>query len=314
METAGVRLSGVTINRVTGINAKFIHDNKIGEGAIVEIIRSGDVIPKIVKVVKPVKPSMPSVPWVWDDNGVHAIAVKRNKEQINELNIKHITFFLRQSGVEGINEASVLKLVEGGLTTLKDIVWADIDDIQRIPGLQGVAGQKIHRTINRILKVDKIPLATYMSASGVFGKGMGRTRLEALIQQNPGIMKRKLSKSSLYNMAMMIPGFSSTLSRQFAEKFPLFVEFAEDLKLKYKLPEKPKSDGKFAGEVVVFTGFRDRDLERRITSKGGKIGSSVTKSTTRVVYKGKDSSKYKKAITNGIPTYTQDEFMQWMNL
>ena len=32
--------------------AKFIVDNKIGPGAQVEIIRSGDVIPKIEKVIK----------------------------------------------------------------------------------------------------------------------------------------------------------------------------------------------------------------------------------------------------------------------
>ena len=38
-------ISGNKITYVTGFNAKFIEDNSLSVGAIVEIIRSGDVIP-----------------------------------------------------------------------------------------------------------------------------------------------------------------------------------------------------------------------------------------------------------------------------
>jgi NAD-dependent DNA ligase len=40
-----VELGGVTITYATGKNASFIEKNKIGIGAIIELIRSGDVIP-----------------------------------------------------------------------------------------------------------------------------------------------------------------------------------------------------------------------------------------------------------------------------
>jgi len=46
-------LSGATISNVTGINAQYILDNKIGKGAIVEVTRSGMVIPKITCIIKP---------------------------------------------------------------------------------------------------------------------------------------------------------------------------------------------------------------------------------------------------------------------
>ena len=42
-----VNIGGAKINYATGFNAKFIQDNKIGLGAVIKIIRSGDVIPKI---------------------------------------------------------------------------------------------------------------------------------------------------------------------------------------------------------------------------------------------------------------------------
>lgn len=43
-------IDGTTVQRVTGFNAKYILDNQIGEGTTVYIVRSGEVIPKIVKV------------------------------------------------------------------------------------------------------------------------------------------------------------------------------------------------------------------------------------------------------------------------
>ena len=55
-----VAIGGVEIKRVTGNNAKFIVDNKIGPGAQVEIIRSGDVIPKIEN----------SVIGLWDSGNI----------------------------------------------------------------------------------------------------------------------------------------------------------------------------------------------------------------------------------------------------
>ena len=54
-----VELGGVTITYATGKNASFIEKNKIGIGAIIELVRSGDVIPDIKKVVVPAKKSLP---------------------------------------------------------------------------------------------------------------------------------------------------------------------------------------------------------------------------------------------------------------
>ena len=50
-----IKLSGVTIEYATGKNAQFIEKNRIGVGAVIQIVRSGDVIPDIIKIVKPDK-------------------------------------------------------------------------------------------------------------------------------------------------------------------------------------------------------------------------------------------------------------------
>lgn len=49
-----VELDGATITKCTGLNAKYIKDNKIENGAVVEIERHGQVIPYINRVINPV--------------------------------------------------------------------------------------------------------------------------------------------------------------------------------------------------------------------------------------------------------------------
>lgn len=46
-----VTIDGVTVSAVTMYNAKFVEENKIGIGAHIRVIRSGDVIPKITEVI-----------------------------------------------------------------------------------------------------------------------------------------------------------------------------------------------------------------------------------------------------------------------
>lgn len=48
-----VELDGSVVSRVSGYNYKYVVDNKIGEGAIVTMVKSGDIIPQIISVDAP---------------------------------------------------------------------------------------------------------------------------------------------------------------------------------------------------------------------------------------------------------------------
>lgn len=56
-----VNLSGATISKATGFNAKYILDNKIGKNSVIRIQRSGEVIPDIKEIIKSSFPDLPSV-------------------------------------------------------------------------------------------------------------------------------------------------------------------------------------------------------------------------------------------------------------
>ena len=68
-------------------------------------------------------------------------------------------------------------------------------------------------------------------------------------------------------------------------------------------------------EIVVFTGFRDKELEEKIVESGGQIKSSVSSNTTILVCKDEsvkngDSGKIKDAKKKKIKIITKDELIK----
>ena len=124
-----VKISGVTISKATGYNGRFIVDNNIGPGAIVTIIRSGDVIPKIINVVKisdSGKPDLPNILYKWTDTHVDLIVSEEDKEDNQEISnkmcVKRITRFFEKLNIKEIGQSRVQKLFDNGIDTLIKII------------------------------------------------------------------------------------------------------------------------------------------------------------------------------------------------
>ena len=70
-----INLGGVKIEYATGFNGAFIKNNKIGIGAVVKLVRSGDVIPHILSVSIPASEAkMPSQSYKWNQTNVDIIS------------------------------------------------------------------------------------------------------------------------------------------------------------------------------------------------------------------------------------------------
>lgn len=85
IEIEPVDLVGVTITFCTGFNAQFIRDHNIGPGAVIEITRSGDVIPFCQKVVKGTTAQMP----VGDNEWVGVDLRMKNFQWNEEVQLNH---------------------------------------------------------------------------------------------------------------------------------------------------------------------------------------------------------------------------------
>lgn len=72
-----IQLSGTNVQACTGYNAQYIKENNLGPGSIVEVMKSGEIIPNIVRVLKSTQANLPTVcpecgePLSW--SGVHLV-------------------------------------------------------------------------------------------------------------------------------------------------------------------------------------------------------------------------------------------------
>ena len=128
-----VRLAGVNVYRATAHNAKMVKDMGLGPGAKVMIVRSGEVIPKIVEVVKAAKPQFPPADqWEWNATKVDILAKRGVSAEVdNYVKTQRLASFVGAMGVEGVKAGLGAKLVEAGIDNPLRLVKATIPQLQK---------------------------------------------------------------------------------------------------------------------------------------------------------------------------------------
>lgn len=319
-----VRIGGTNITYVTGNNAKFIVDNKIGVGARILLVRSGDVIPKIERVIEPAEViGMPAEDtYEWNETNVD-IMVKSGVEN-EEVQIKKINNFFTKLETDFMRIGNIRKLYNAGYKTIRDYVELKASDVEKLDGFQKRSAQKIEESIQKSLK--EASAIELMGASNVFSRGFSRKRLAGIVEAYPDAFDLTIPESERRQGLLAVPGLASKTVDKFITNLPLYYQFAEENKLptpsltvqkepvneNITIPENIQNDGpSLAGVRVLFTGFRDKELEQRIKARGGEIASSVNKKLSVLIIKDrvKSSTKVKKAESLGIPIMTRDEFI-----
>lgn len=308
----GVKHAGVTITYATAHNAAYVRDNGIGPGAVLELQRSGDVIPFVLRVIKKVKPQLPKGKWEWTSSGVDIQTI--GAESI-ERTLQKLTHFFAALGVENVGYGVISKLHDAGLTSVPDILAASVRDLQEIEGFQNRMAQKVYDSIHKALSAVTLPQLAY--ASAIFDRGLGREKFGALFAEYGDEMFdwKGWTVEDVVEEVASIQGFGVKSARQFATGIKEFLRFFSLIKkwVTLKRPEKARS-AKLKGKVIVWTGFRDAQQEQRVTSNGGKVGGSVSKDTTILVTKSLDatSSKAVKAKQLGVKVMSRSQFDAWL--
>ena len=306
-----INLGGVRIEYATGFNGAFISDNKVGVGAVVELIRSGDVIPHIRKVtVSADQAKMPNMPYKWNDT--HVDIMLENMESDETVREKNITGFFKGIEVDGLGAGNVARIIQSGFDTVPKIIKMTMDDYLHVEGFKKTMATKIYNGIRE--KLGTAPLVSIMSASNIFGRGFSDKRLELIMEAQPTILVSKEPASGKVAKIAEIKGMSTKTAEAFVEKIPAFIEFIHETGLDDKLvPEKKAAVDEshpLFGKSIVMTGFRDTDLQDKLKNVGAKLGSSVSKNTFIVLVKDKEDETGKAADARklDITIMTPDEF------
>ena len=324
-----IKLGGVQITYATAHNAKYVFDNKIGPNAIIEITRSGDVIPYIVRTIKPAREAqMPLAEnfgeWTWNKSGVDIVL---NSDEMGEVQlVKILAYFVKKLNIKNVDESTFKTLVENGLISeLADVFKLKKSKLLELDGFQEKKASKI---INELESgFDKMTLADLMIASNIFGHGFGEKKIQKILSVHPDIilLAKKKPKEELYKMIVNISGFDEITANQFIEYLPDFNDFFDN-----KIPKnihnrlmaytnKPSNTSNVEkplnGLKFVMTGFRNKLWEKLITDNGGEITSSVSKNTSVLICESysDSSSKIEKARQNSVLIKDKKDFITYMN-
>lgn len=302
-----VDLVGVTIQNLTGFNAKFIRDSGIGPGAKIQITRSGDVIPFILGVVEPVAPQMPDDDTaVWTDTGVDLIVADASKN--STVMFERLNDFFASVDVPHLGDGNLMKMFEMGFDTPEKIIELTQQDISSLVGSAAI-GKKIHTGLRE--KLTNIPIYVLMGSHHAFGRGVGVRKMKKLYEAFEG----DVAMMEHANEIIAVEGFDTKTATKIAAGFRPFMEFLTKISPYVTLAKyEAKKQGHLTGKVFVFTGFRSKELEEKIVNAGGTMGSTVSSKTTYLVTAEPNSTSGKavKAREIGVQVIGQQELTEML--
>ena len=320
-----IHLGGVKIEYATGFNGQFIQENKIGVGAVIEIIRSGDVIPHIRKVTTPAtQAKMPNVPYKWNDTHVDVMLEDIESDEV--VKAKNITGFFKGIEVEGLSSGNISRIIQAGFDSVAKILQMTPQDFLQVEGFKEKTAQKLYTNIQT--QVQKAPLVTIMAASNIFGRGFSDKKLELILDEYPDVLQDtnniQQAKQTKIQKIAAIKGMAAKTAETFVDKIPAFLAFVQEAHLESKLQQQQTQQDQQSlikkqidqshplyNKSIVFTGFRDKQLEEQVKAKGGKIGSSVSKNTFIVLTKDPldETGKVLEAKKLNVKIMTPEEFI-----
>ena len=317
VKIAPVYLMGSVINYATAHNAKFIVDNKIGKGSIINITKSGEIIPKIISVVKGSNPEMPDVKYHWNKNNVE-ISIENETEDKQK---QKLLCELKSNNIKFFNQKAADKLVDNGIYDICSIIGEE-DLIIKLFGK--VMGAKMIKSLKDNLMLSGIE--ELMVGSGIFGRGIG---IKKLMLANK-IDIRDWDEKRLIE----IKGLGKENVKLLVDGKEMFIKYYSALKNKcelngIKIAELIKESGnenisednkdnindcdnkqKLLNMKIVFTGFRNKELENEIIKNGGLIVNSVSGKTNILIVDKleSNSSKINKAKQLKVDIVTEEQF------
>jgi NAD-dependent DNA ligase len=318
VEIEPIKLGGVTIKHATGFNGNFIESNKIGVGAIIEIIRSGDVIPYIKSVITPAEtPKMPNIPYTW--NSTHIDIMIDNFDTNETLIEKRITNFFTTLEVESLSSGNVKRIMKSGYNTIPKILRMTKQDFGKVEGFKEKMAEKVYTSIRD--KVNNATLVQIMVASNMLGRGLGERKLAPIMNTFPDILTSSESKQSKVSKLQTINGIGKENATSFVANMDAFIKFLKDTQLEYKLREKVSSPSPkksvntshpLYNQQVVMTKVRDAEIIAALKNNGGELVDNVKKGILAVITKNTQevSNKINKAKEMNIPIMSVEEFKQ----
>ncbi len=320
-ELEPTRLSGAMIARATAHHYGMVKEQGIGEGTLIELTRSGMVIPKIERVIEPKQPQIPGQcpscgsELIWDSDYLYCLNSAHCPAQI-ENSIEH--FFRTLANNDGFGAKTIEKLHTSGVNSVYAIYQLTLEQLVEM-GFRSQDGKnQIAKNLLDQLKrsrTEAIEDWRFLGAFGIWRMGLGNC--ERLLQHHRLLDIFNLSVDNI----VLIEGFAEKTASAVVESLAMLKdEFMKLYGLGFNLLQTALITGQLqktspiTGLTIVFTGTmvhgKREDMIKEAKRLGAKIANSVTGKTDYLVT-GTDAgaTKINAAQQKGIKVIGEQEYL-----
>jgi DNA ligase (NAD+) len=316
VELEPTKLSGAEIRRATAHNYGMVKSKGIGVGALIELVRSGLVIPKIERVIEAAEPILPTecpscaTNLVWDsDNLMCPNKIDCAAQAENSM----IHFFKTLGNNDGFGPATISVLYAQDIKTLHDIYLLDEQKLTAV----GYKEKTVQNLLNQLGASKSLQIEDwrFLSAFGVIRLGQGSS--ERLLQHYGIENIFDVSEEQIAD----IDGFAEKTASAIVEglanikpEFQAIYGLGFNLEITPLVSEQADSDNPIAGKVIVFTGSMQQgsrpEMEKQAKALGAKVSKSVSGKTDLLVTGEKvGAKKITDAQNKGVQVITEDDYL-----
>lgn len=340
------KLDGAVVSNINCDNAKWMMIYGIGEGTKLKVKRSGMVIPRIVAVsgtdvvsAKKFNEIVGKVDMntitdseimrIRKDLGLNVFLPKNHPDRFHDnfdypendgwdgvhlkakneddtIQQQRMVAFFEILKIEGISDSTIEELYGRGYTTIKQILELKPEDMHLWDGWGERKSEIFYNNIHSG-KLQNVPIEKVQHASGFF-YGLGSKKL-ALVKH--------FEKKPTMDELIAVEGFSNTSAEIYLNGLDKFWAWIAELPITLKMKEDMDTQlsNALEGWAVVFTGFRNKEMEQKIILHGGEIKSGISSKSTHLVMKEKGSgtTKEQKALKLGQKIFDEAELKIILN-
>jgi DNA ligase (NAD+) len=309
-----VEISGAKITRVTLHNMALVKECEIKIDDEIEIVRSGEVIPKFLRVVK-ASNNQVSIPKACPTCGksllLEDIKLRCINSECPSILFESMLYFLQTAGVEDVSDKRLEEMIKKNLIkNFSDILNLSVQDYLQ---LEKVKDKLALKMFNNIQKLKKLDGKTFITALGI--AGLAKNKVEKLLE-NIAIHSMDEFLHLTEPQLIQIEGFAEKSSHDIItsihEKKPFIQSLIKNGMVVEFANKVARVSSKLNNAKFCITGQLSRkreEIESDIKANGGTIVSSVSKNTDYLVTNetSSSSSKFVKATELKIIIISESE-------